>query len=411
MKLRLIVNWLNKRIPKKNIVLFNSFPDISGNSWAVYCYIKRERPDLQKKYRLIWSVGKKEVYFARKKIEDFQKTLSTGHNKTEICIKKSIRGIWLYCCAQYFITTHNYFTGVNTTRDQKNINLWHGMPLKRIGKYLDDQEHDNIQADCTIATSSFFQKVMEKAFDLPDKDVWITGQPCNDVFFEQTDALFRLGIQKSKYEKIIIWMPTYRTSVVGEIRCDGDADGFGVVSLLRENIKSLNDLLKKKGYLLLIKPHPMDMINEMNLENSENLWIIRGKELCNKNVELYELLAETDVLMTDYSSVYVDYLLLKKPIAFFCNDMEAYEKSRGFCFPSIMELLPGEKIYNEKDFWNYLENLDDLNDRWIWERERICELFYQNQDNNSSKRVCERIFGKMSDECYEKDFNNSGSCL
>lgn len=397
MTLQLIVNFLNNLIPKKNIVLFNSFPDMSGNAWAVYCYIKRERPDLQKKYRLIWSVGRKEEDFARKKMEDFQKTLSPECDKMEICIKKSIRGIWLYCCAKYFITTHNYFTGVHTTSGQKNINLWHGMPLKKIGKYLDEQVHDDIQADCTIATSVFFQEIMGKAFGLRGKDVWITGQPCNDVLFEQTDALLRLGIQREKYEKIIIWMPTYRTSIVGEIRCDGDADGFGVVNLLKESKDRLNKILKKKRYLLLIKPHPMDMINEMDLGNSENFLIIRGKELNEKNVELYELLAQTDVLMTDYSSVYVDYLLLKRPIAFFCSDIEAYEKSRGFCIPSIMELLPGEKIYNEKDFWNYLENLDALNGQWNRERERICGLFYQHQDNNSSKRVCERIFGKENE--------------
>lgn len=395
MKLQLIVNWLNKWVPKKNIILFNSFPDMSGNAWAVYCYIKRERPDLQKKYRIIWSVGKKEVNSSRRKLENFRQTLPMKQNRTEICIKKSIKGIWLYCRAKYFITTHNYFTGVYTTSEQRNINLWHGMPLKKIGKYLDGQQaHDDIQSDCTIATSSFFQEVMGKAFGLKKENVWITGQPCNDILFEQTDALHRLGIQKEKYEKIIIWMPTYRTSIIGEIRCDGDADGFGVVNLLRKNEKYLNDMLKEKGYFLLIKPHPMDLINTMKLENSENVRIVSEKELGDGNVGLYELLAEADVLMTDYSSVYVDYLLLKRPIAFLCSDLEAYQKSRGFCFPSVMELLPGEKIYNEKDFWNYLDNLDDLNEQWIQERERICTLFYQNQDNNSSKRVCECIFGE-----------------
>ncbi|MGN0132045.1 MAG: CDP-glycerol glycerophosphotransferase family protein [Lachnospiraceae bacterium] len=414
MDLHTVVNWINRHIPKKKLILFNSFPAMTGNAWALFCYIERERPDILKKYQIVWAVRREEIACAKKKIACVQNDLveRTYKGKIRVCVKKSLKGIWEYCRAGYLITTHNYFTGVDTTDDQKNINLWHGMPLKKIGKYLNGvSEHDDIQADFTIATGPFFQKVMSRATGLDENKVWITGQPCSDILFEQTNALHRIGIPKEKYQRIIVWMPTYRTSTVGEIRCDGDAEAFGVLKILTKETERLDAVLRKKQAFLLIKPHPMDIICTMKLKNTDHVGVITSEELYNKNVDLYEVLAESDVLITDYSSVYIDYLISKKPIAFLCSDIDAYEKSRGFCFPSVLELMPGEKIYGEEDFWYYLDHMDEINREWEPEREKVCSVLHLNQDNRSSQRVCEKIFGKRDMREDAKDFNDFSTCV
>lgn len=397
MTLQMVLNWLNRYIPKKKLILFNSFPDMTGNAWALFCYIERERPDILRQYRIVWTVGRRGIAGAKKKIAYFQKRLPEDRykGKIRVCSKKSPWGIWCYCRAGYLITTHNYFTGVGTADKQQNINLWHGMPLKKIGKYMDNASGYNpMQTDYGIATSRLFQEIMAKAFGVDRSRIWISGQPCNDALFQQTHALYRLGIQKEKYQKVIVWMPTYRTSVVGEIRCDGDSHAFGVQKILTENLKQLSDILEKEQAFLLIKPHPMDAICKLNFENTNYIGVFKSNELADKNVELYEVLAETDVLITDYSSVYIDYLILKKPVAFICSDMDIYENNRGFCLPSVLELMPGEKIYGEKDFWYYLNHMDEINQSWKDERERVSEIFHLHQDAYSSRRVCEKIFGK-----------------
>lgn len=389
MGIKAIVSLVNCLLPKRNLILFNSFPDFSGNAWALYSYIMQERPDIVQKYDIAWSVAKDTKRKQQEKIKQ-QKKPGTG-----LYVKKSVSGIWTYCRARYVITTHNYFTGVKTAGRQIHINLWHGMPLKKIGTYLDgESEHDDIQGDVTIATGEMFRQVMARAFDMEEEKVLVTGQPCNDLLFHGKNALNKIGIKKESYTKILMWMPTYRASVVGEIRSDGDKDAFGVVGVMTEEFDRLDALLKEKGYLLLIKPHPMDVICTMELKNSENIRVVTNTRLYEKDVDLYELLGQMDGLITDYSSVYVDYLILGRPVAFLCSDLKAYEESRGFCFPDILSLMPGTRIYDKEGFFRYLDNMDQCNDEWKQERERLCALFYRERDGHSAKRVCDSLFKK-----------------
>ena len=386
--LKKIVNLVNKLVPKKNIILFNSFPDISGNSLMLYRYMTEHQKEFISQYEIVWSINGNDISMA----ENILKKAS-DYKEYKVCRKKSVAGLWTYCQSKYIISTHNYITGLKTCGKQKHFNLWHGMPFKAIGKMLDNGgAGDVIQADYTLATSPLFQKIMSQAFGLDQNHVMITGQPCNDILFSESHALEKLGIDKRKYEKILIWMPTYRKSMVGSIREDGDADAFGVAEVFESHFEELTNLLREKKILLLIKPHPMDVICQMEVENSSYIKVFQNRHLDAAGVVLYELLAESDVLITDYSSVFIDYLNLGRPIAFVCDDLESYAANRGFCFDPIKEYLPGEKITNYTGLKEYLCNLDSLNDQWEKKREEINKLFNSFSDAHSSKRVFEFIF-------------------
>ena len=153
----------------------------------------------------------------------------------------------------------------------------------------------------------------------------------------------------------------------------------------------LFDLLEKEGILLLIKPHPMDAICNMKLDNSPYIKVFMNKDLDECGVVLYELLAECDVLLTDYSSVFIDFLNLDRPIAFVCDDIESYAANRGFCFEPVKEYLPGEIVRNYKELESYLKNLDEINERWTEKRAEINQMFNCYSDNQSAKRVFEFI--------------------
>lgn len=388
-----LIEYINKLIIKRNVVIFNSFPDVSGNALALYSYIIRERPDIVSKYRLVWCVDSKDFYKSKRILK-----YSTGVNKHNLIRKRSIKGVFIYLKARYIISTHGYFSNIKSGKNQKHFNLWHGMPMKKIGYLLSDKNGQSDNADYTIATSNVFKVLMAKAFNISEQNVFVTGQPCNDLLFNSNNSLKRLGIIKHNYHKVLIWMPTYRKSIIGDIRSDGSEDSFGVLSVLTEHLEEFNGLLNKLGYLLIIKPHPMDNLCKLERVDTDNIKIILNEDLEVNNILLYELLGEADILLTDYSSVFIDYLNLDRPIAFICDDIREYSETRGFCFESVSDFLPGEHISCYTELEDYLNNIDVINEQWRLKREKVNKLFNEISDNNNSKRVCNSIF---TDSLYD----------
>jgi len=386
--LKKFINFVNKIIPKKNIILFNSFPDISGNALMLYRYIVMHHQELLQKYKIIWTINQKDKLEARKTLDKF-----SDFRQYKIYKKKSISGIFQYCSSKYIITTHNYITGISTCGKQKHFNLWHGMPFKTIGKQIENSgSGDTIQADYTLATSNVFQDIMAKSFGISKEHVMITGQPCNDVLFSENNSLSRLNIDKEKYQTIILWMPTYRKSILGSIREDGDSTAFGVMQIVEQYFSEFIMLLKESNILMIIKPHPMDAINDLQVPTNDYIKILNNNDLDVAGVMLYELLAECDVLFTDYSSVVIDYLNLERPMAFVCADLQAYTANRGFFFEPITDYLPGEIITDYQQLKYYIKNIDVINDKWQEKRKSLNRLFNQYSDSLSSQRVYEYIF-------------------
>ena len=235
-----ILSAVNTIIPKKNKIIFSSFPDLSGNAIALYSYIVKNRPDITQKFKLLWTVTSLDIQSAEAILE--KETDTTDHI---IMKKKSIKGIIQFFTSQYIVSTHGYFSEIQTAKQQIHINLWHGMPFKRIGKML-EEVHSNGKkdsADMTISTSETFQQIMAQSFGIPKEKVLITGQPVNDYFFSGRDALRDLGIDRNLFNKIVIWLPTYRTSVIGDIREDGKKDSFGVIQIVQSNLQELLECL------------------------------------------------------------------------------------------------------------------------------------------------------------------------
>ncbi len=353
-----VLSMINKVIPKKNRIIFGSFPDISGNALAVYNYILDERPDIQEKYELVWSASGDKTC-----AEDLLIN-KTGGNKSSVVKRSSVLGIYSFMRSKYIVSTHGFYPEIGTSKNQVHINLWHGMPFKKIG--LAVEEHTGgreDKADITIATSETFRKIMADAFGITEDKVFVTGQPCNDALLRNCKALENFGVAKSNFTHVIMWMPTYRKSVVGDIRQDGNVNSFGVVEVIRDHFEELDSLLRRKNYLLVIKPHPMDEICKMAFPTSKNIVALKNEDLSEKNIELYELLSECDVLLTDYSSVFVDYLITGNPIAFVCDDMDSYADSRGFFFDPPRDYMPGELIRNYSELRYYLSDMDSINDK------------------------------------------------
>src|SRR5699024_2389007 len=98
----------------------------------------------------------------------------------------------------------------------------------------------------------------------------------------------------------------------------------------KNDVSELNNILFEEKILLIIKPHPEQNLKYFDDIFTEHIKVINNDDLLYNNVDLYALLSESDALLTDYSSVYIDYLLLNKPIGFTIDDINNYEKNLGF---------------------------------------------------------------------------------
>ena len=105
---------------------------------------------------------------------------------------------------------------------------------------------------------------------------------------------------------------------------------------------------------------------------------------------MYQFLTLTDALISDYSSVAVDYMLLDKPIAYLLEDFEQYKKVRGFVFEDPLEYMPGYHIYSNEELDRFLSDIHNHKD--IYKEKRAHKLsVMHNQCNNYSKRIWETI--------------------
>lgn len=378
----IFLNFLEKVIPKKNIIIFNSFPDYSDNAYAIFDYLIKN--NYEKKYKLIWITNNKID-------KELEQRIKKEYEKEITCYYKySIKGIFNYFLAERIFCTHGIFSKI-ITKNGKKINLWHGMPLKAIGfldkKYKDKEKVYN--QNYLIATSHFFQKVMAEAFQEEEKNVLLVGQPRNDLFFQRGKFFQKKKLNKEKYKKIIMWMPTYRQSIVGDIRIDGKFNEKYIGILKLDSLKILNEILKEKKFLLLIKIHPMDILNKLKVNSFSNIIILKKNDLENLEEQLYPLLGETDALITDYSSAWLDYEVLEKPIFFMMNDYKEYKNSRGLVFGNFINISSYKIIETEEEFYEFLRKYEEIASIKI--DFKVREKYNKYRDNLS----CERLIREL----------------
>ena len=142
---------------------------------------------------------------------------------------------------------------------------------------------------------------------------------------------------------------------------------------------------------MALKPHFAQDVSYIKNQELSNIVIINDEFLNENNIRSYQLLSVCDSLLTDYSSVYYDYLLCDKPIGLVWEDYEEYKKGQGFALDPDVVYSGGEKIFNVEDFCAYLERIANGEDILKEERTKIKNLSNVYQDANSSKRVSEFI--------------------
>ncbi|MEL7596861.1 MAG: CDP-glycerol glycerophosphotransferase family protein, partial [Clostridiaceae bacterium] len=242
---------INSIVPKNRYkIAFESFPDFSDNSMVLFMYMIENKYD--DKYKLVWITGKKYNKDLPNKIKSIE-----PNKNIKIVYKKSIKGILNFLTSKYVFYTHGMYFNSKVPKSQIVFNLWHGMPLKNLG-LLDNKTQDDIPkfTYCSV-NGDVFVDVFMKVFGVNKEKVKVLGQPRNDLLLKESNILSKLNIDRTKVNKIILWMPTYRQSNnINEIREEGKTKDSGLPLLSVKNLYEFDEFLQSLRNICIIKLHP-----------------------------------------------------------------------------------------------------------------------------------------------------------
>ncbi len=351
----------------------------SDNPKALYEFVNQKHPEI----KAVWLTRKCNIVKRLKK-----KGFLAFHVYSPMGLYYAMRAKVAICCVDIACD----FIGGLISSETLYVNLWHGSPLKKIGNDIDRgcvAKNDKIEKfkkilcllglrkvhpiNFFISASDDVSKTITSAFSLDPMHIKICGYPRNDQLLIREDVKDKLSYNK------IIYMPTFRGGIGDNIDF---FDKFGF------DFSKMERFLAKNNAQLWIRLHRYNQPQKELLNRIENSRLIH----IHKNEDIYEDLNSFDVLITDFSSIYFDYLLLDRPIIFSAFDVDGYLKNDRALYYNYSEVTPGPKCVNWNDIIIELELILNGSDNYYEQRSLISEKFNKYKDVNSSKRVFEMIY-------------------
>jgi len=381
--LNLILSVLSYTFPKtKNQILLGSKDCVHflGNPKYFFLYLCSNNTG----FTCFWITKNKKLY---------AKLLQ---KKLPVLYLYSFKGFFSILRSNFLVFDHrvsNISYSIVLPGKFNKIKTYHGTPLKRIEKgsrkslnsvqkileSFNYNSNENSSYKIILATCEESKKIFINAFN--NKRVEILGYPRNDVFFNERLIFedYKKSLDLEKYQKIILYCPTFRDHPTTKT----------VFSL--EFLENLNKYLRDMNYVFLIKRHIhyTDIIPTHDFSNI--------LDVSDKIDDVQDLLVSTDILITDYSSVFFDFILLNKPIIFYCYDFDEYLKNSRDLYYDYFNELPGPFAKNENELLPILKSIDHLFNakEYLEKYNKFVKRFNYFQDGNSSQRLCDYFTNNM----------------
>lgn len=334
---------------KNNIWLFSSLTGaFKDNGSYLYQYVINNP---QYEIIPIWiSTNKESILMAR--------------HYGQAYLRWSIKGLYYSLMAKVYISSGgvqdiNFFT----SRGAIKVNLWHGIPIKKIGFDSENSKHfrkffqqENdffgnlwkkfrypmvyIKYDLFLSPSQYVADYSFKsAFNLKDENIIFAQYP-RVSFLQECEPIK----EYKQYNKVFLYAPTWRDN------------GNNFLEQAQIDFKKLNELMKQYNALFLIKFHSNTKLNIDDIPNFDHL------KFLSNDIDPMQLLKSTDCLITDYSSIYFDYLILNRPIIYFAFDLDDYLKNNREMYFQYNEILAGIQVRNFTELYQEIYNLLNIND-------------------------------------------------
>jgi Putative glycosyl/glycerophosphate transferases involved in teichoic acid biosynthesis TagF/TagB/EpsJ/RodC len=370
--------FLRKSV-KDNWVLCESFfgKSYSDSPKYIYEYISKNYPG---RYRFIWVMNKKqtEIPYRHKKIRRY-----------------SLFYYYYLARCKYHVFNGRQPIWVKKRRGNIFVQTWHGTPLKRLVFDMEDvssatarykkQVYSQSRAwDYLIAPNQYSSDIFKKCF-LYNKEMLETGYPRNDILHTPDKKLLMKQLKKRLLlpsdKKIILYAPTWRD------------DEFYQKGKYKFQLQLDLQLLKKQlkeEYIILLRTHYFiaDQIDMTGLEGFAYDF--------SKYDDIAQLYLISDLLITDYSSVFFDYANLRRPMLFFMYDLEKYrDVLRGF-YIDIEEELPGPILNTSQEVLKAVLSVDLIKQKYNSKYEQFYYKYCSWEKGNASEKVAHRVFGLES---------------
>ena len=376
----LLLYRLFQQLPvQKNLVLFESFlgRGYSDNPKALYLTLQKQRPELQ----LVWIFAKEPNAAVKAACPNW-------------VLRNSPKYYYLMARAQYWIFNTRQPLSLKKRRETMYLQTWHGTPLKRLGLDMDEvhmpgtnteQYKKNFSAQAKewnylLSPNLYSSAIFKRAFDFRGL-LLETGYPRNDLLYapdrQQQAKQIKQSLRLPPGKKVILYAPTWRD------------DEFVKKGQYRFNLKlDLKQMQSRLGddYIVLLRMHYL-IAEHLDLTAFDGFAY---------DVSAYGDIAElyliSDLLITDYSSVFFDYAHLNRPMVFFTYDLEKYASVlRGFYF-DFEAVVPGPLLKESHQVIDYIEDIaiqsKQYEEKYTAFQERFCSL----DDGKASQRVVNALF-------------------
>lgn len=363
---KIIISYLSMlSIRSKKIYIFGSWFGEKFADNPKYLYLEALE---DKTLRPIWITKNKGVC---------EELIKKGY---EVYLYKSLKGIYYQLRASVFFTcTNREDVYAPALGGAVHIDLWHGLPLKKImyddkiSNLIYNSKHQVLKSqlrfmlfsipykkEYVVSTSKKITEIYTSAFRKNKDKILELGQPRNDIFFDNSLEVDEFP-QIYKDKKIILYMPTHRNE--GKIK-------FPIEEVL--DLELLNKFCEENNIIFLIKKHYYHQKEKIELKNYTNI-----KDITQLDFDAQQLLKHADILITDYSSCYIDYLLLNRPIIFYNFDYDKYTREDRELYFEYSSVTPGVKAENFQDLYEALsETVQEGYNKFREEREKVTSIFY-----------------------------------
>lgn len=370
--------WIQLIIPrKKNTWLFGAWygKKFADNTKVLFEYVVKHNPEIVP----IWLTHDQEIY---------NNLCAKGLQVAKI---NSLKAIYYSLTASKIIVSsgkvdvNRFFINGATI-----INTWHGAPMKKIG--LDDKFANTnktkdfifklffpfiweYNVDFVVSTASTFSNKMGSAFNLPENRVLETGYPRCDLFFKQDKHRLTLNINKQfNSPNKIIYLPTFRSV----------KDRFNPFKSFNFNESDWCKFLESSNSVLISKGHFVDKYIGATT-NCKRLIHISDNDV----PELNEFLKDCDLLITDYSGVYFDFLLTDKPIILSPFDFDDYVSNSRQLYFNYEDIACGPIAKSWDEILDLLKDVSALTNNQEYFKQK--SLFNKYHNANNSERLVKRI--------------------
>ena len=381
--IQLFSNSFIAKLLMKDVILLNSNPPMCDNAYYVYKEILNRK--LNDKFKLVWIVSKNN-----------EKCSVNEKNVLFVSKEQKLKYSYYRIFSKYIMDCNPFI--LKTNKYQTRIYLSHSCPVKELKELHQSGGH----IDYLISCSSFWNDIWKKLYSGSNlvKEYVIAGLPRNDTFFDRSQ--WKILFPEIEREKTILWLPTYRNHKTKR-NFEQYTDihfplGLPCLDDI-EQVKELNNYLKEAKSILVIKPHPAQDLTEIKELDFSNIKLIDNSYF-EEDTTLYNYLPSIDALITDYSSVYWDFLLADKPVGLAIPDFEQYTQHIKIPY-DYEKCVIGIRILSYNDLRSFIKSVVNNEDLYKSERNKNLSVYHKYVDGNASKRVVdlfEDIISKKKDK-------------